>query len=209
MIAGFVLTLIGVALQATKPEVIAPAAAIVLLVSIVVLFKPIPMGWLRYRATAAGLFLSALALLITVPGQNSADPTQITKKTDVRSDQKPEAKPPVLKKQAAPSHPKAKIAEPKPNPLQDRTKQLVWIAVSKDAVRARLKDPDGARFQNVIFHAYQGKTPVVCGEVNSKNSFGGYAGFQGFIASGKTQVHIQSDFRAGEFAKVWNEICRR
>ncbi len=94
--------------------------------------------------------------------------------------------------------------------LQDRSKQIVWIELSKDAVRGRLKDPRSAQFRNVIFHAYQEKTPVVCGEVNAKNAFGGYSGYVGFVASGKTLVVLESDFvDGGEFAKTWNEVCLR
>lgn len=43
-------------------------------------------------------------------------------------------------------------------------------------VRARLKDPDSARFQN-IRNVGRGE---ICGEVNAKNAFGGYVGFQHF-----------------------------
>lgn len=43
-------------------------------------------------------------------------------------------------------------------------------------MRARLKDPESARFQNI--------RPVargeICGQVNAKNAFGGYVGFQHF-----------------------------
>ncbi len=49
---------------------------------------------------------------------------------------------------------------------------------------------------------------MVCGEVNGKNSFGGYSGYEGFIASGETMVVLETDFAAGEFAKAWNKACR-
>lgn len=46
----------------------------------------------------------------------------------------------------------------------------------ESAIRARLKDPESARF-GVIF-ASQGKTGAIfaCGVVNARNSFGGYTG---------------------------------
>jgi hypothetical protein len=44
-----------------------------------------------------------------------------------------------------------------------------------------LKDPDSAKFRNMRFVKYNGRT-VVCGEVNSKNSYGGYVGFENFVA---------------------------
>lgn len=38
-----------------------------------------------------------------------------------------------------------------------------------------LLDPEGARFRNVRFHRYE-----MCGEINSKNSFGAYTGYDQF-----------------------------
>ena len=42
-----------------------------------------------------------------------------------------------------------------------------------------MKDPDSTKFRNVI--EYENS---VCGEVNSKNSYGAYSGFQDFIMIG-------------------------
>jgi hypothetical protein len=49
-------------------------------------------------------------------------------------------------------------------------------AAIKAIITKRLKDPESARFQK-IRHA---SNTEVCGEVNSKNSFGGYVGFSAF-----------------------------
>jgi hypothetical protein len=38
-----------------------------------------------------------------------------------------------------------------------------------------LLDPEGARFRNVKFHRYE-----MCGEINSKNAFGAYTGYDQF-----------------------------
>ncbi|SEM50885.1 Sporulation related domain-containing protein [Pseudomonas sp. ok272] len=63
------------------------------------------------------------------------------------------------------------------------------MAVDKgqDMVASTLKDPDSAKFQRVfmveekvIGDAHYG---VLCGEVNSKNSLGGFTGFKRFVAS--------------------------
>ena len=55
------------------------------------------------------------------------------------------------------------------------------IEAGKLAVTSSLKDPDSAKFRNTRLVAYlQGA--VVCGEVNGKNSYGGYAGFTRFAA---------------------------
>lgn len=55
------------------------------------------------------------------------------------------------------------------------------IELGKSAVAASLKDPDSAKFRNTRLVAHlQGA--VVCGEVNAKNSYGGYSGFTRFAA---------------------------
>jgi hypothetical protein len=48
-----------------------------------------------------------------------------------------------------------------------------------ELVRAQLKDPASAQFSNV--RAVGG---VLCGNVNARNSFGGYTGARAFIVSG-------------------------
>jgi len=78
------------------------------------------------------------------------------------------------------------------------------IKKAKDAVRYHLKDPSSARFRNVRLTAY-----AVCGEVNSKNSFGAMTGFIPFMSGGGTEnTFFPSNFAKGEFEKTWNQACR-
>ena len=56
-----------------------------------------------------------------------------------------------------------------------RAEKAKWIVRGKEAVKNRLKDPDSANFRNVFYKNAGGH--VICGEVNSKGGFGGYAGF--------------------------------
>ena len=51
----------------------------------------------------------------------------------------------------------------------------------KDVVEYRLKDPESARYRNLNLHRV-GQWPALCGEVNAKNSFGGYIGHKPFMA---------------------------
>ncbi|MGH8273631.1 MAG: hypothetical protein ACRES9_05155 [Gammaproteobacteria bacterium] len=58
--------------------------------------------------------------------------------------------------------------------------------LAKKKLASDLKDPDSAKYKDV--HAYQddagGKTAIVfCGEINAKNSFGGYNGYERFVAA--------------------------
>lgn len=46
----------------------------------------------------------------------------------------------------------------------------------KDAVAARMRDPSSVQFRDLT-----GEGDTVCGEVNAKNGFGAYVGFQRFV----------------------------
>jgi hypothetical protein len=58
---------------------------------------------------------------------------------------------------------------------------------AKELVRSRLRDPASAQFSII---RVSGST--VCGTVNSKNGFGGYAGAEGFVVSGG-DLYLQSE----------------
>jgi len=53
---------------------------------------------------------------------------------------------------------------------------------ARKQVKSALKDPDSAQFQNIRGYTFSGPGGgyVVCGQVNGRNSFGGYTGFQPF-----------------------------
>ena len=84
------------------------------------------------------------------------------------------------------------------------TQNMSYILVEQDKIKSRLKDPDSAEFRNVFVSSKY----AVCGEVNAKNSFGGYTGFVRFISGGDMQV-VESDMAAGEMDKSWPQICMR
>jgi hypothetical protein len=52
------------------------------------------------------------------------------------------------------------------------------FAAEKAIVLEGLKDPGSAQFRNLKRY-----TRMVCGEVNAKNSYGGYVGFEPFLVS--------------------------
>ena len=67
-------------------------------------------------------------------------------------------------------------------------KQLIQTA--ETFIAYSLKDPDSAKFRNVIINKVENKAPnskpirlAVCGEVNGKNAFGAYSGYQQFAVS--------------------------
>ncbi|OLS61874.1 hypothetical protein PSEMO_32470 [Pseudomonas putida] len=72
--------------------------------------------------------------------------------------------------------------------------------MAREFATGALKDPGSAEFRN---------QNEFCGEVNSKNSFGGYTGFQRFIAASRDLVVFERDsgLSPAEFAKAWNQVC--
>ena len=64
------------------------------------------------------------------------------------------------------------------------------IPNAEQRISDRLKDPSSAQFRNV-FVSENGH--YVCGEVNSKNGFGGYTGFKHFVVTGTDTSHQLSE----------------
>lgn len=84
--------------------------------------------------------------------------------------------------------------------------ESLWIVKAQESVRARLRDPDSAEFRDVGIHQKNG-APIVCGQVNSRNGFGGMRGFQSFVFAGSIGTFLAEDMKAGEMKKVWQEMC--
>lgn len=83
-------------------------------------------------------------------------------------------------------------AKPKATPLVADAGKAVEAKImgeGQDRIASSLKDPESARFRNV-FVSPRGR--AVCGEVNAKNSMGGYVGFKRFI-SAKDKSGIEDD----------------
>lgn len=76
------------------------------------------------------------------------------------------------------------------------------ILAALDLVRWHLTDPESARFRAVVISP-GGK--AVCGDVNSKNTMGGYAGFRRFIVT-RDKVAVEND-KAPFAAKEWVNRC--
>lgn len=55
------------------------------------------------------------------------------------------------------------------------------IEIASSVTADGLKDPSSAQFRRVNIKNYNGNR-IVCGEVNGKNSYGGYVGFRKFMA---------------------------
>ncbi|MDO9007464.1 MAG: hypothetical protein Q7U80_04515 [Thiobacillus sp.] len=77
------------------------------------------------------------------------------------------------------------------------------IVAAKRAIRASLKDPDSAQFKGVYANYTEEFSVAACGQVNSRNSFGGYTGFKRFVSSGKSVIVEGRD----NIADAWADAC--
>lgn len=71
----------------------------------------------------------------------------------------------------------------------------------KDKVLEQLKDPASAEFREIKVSIFNG-APLVCGEVNAKNSYGGYTGFRHFMIK-EGRARLASD----EISSVRIDAC--
>ncbi|WP_313326227.1 hypothetical protein [Sphingobium yanoikuyae] len=75
----------------------------------------------------------------------------------------------------------------------------------KDSVR----DPESMTTRKTFVPEGRG---YLCGEINSRNGFGGMTGFRGFIAGATSDmpVAIQGEnIEGSEFQKTWNALCKK
>lgn len=98
----------------------------------------------------------------------------------------------------------AEAADAKQRSADAKIRQDAFLAqaIAKEAVLGRLKDPDSAKFGQVVAR----ESGIVCGYVNSKNSFGGYTGDKAFIYFTKKEVAVMQG-EAKDFESVWNKQC--
>lgn len=90
------------------------------------------------------------------------------------------------------------------------------VGAAKEVVSRELKDPASAEFRDVKVAG-----PAVCGQVNAKNSYGGYEGFRRFVVvngvawidreqtmpAQPTEADVLIARRRVEFWDVWETHC--
>lgn len=82
-----------------------------------------------------------------------------------------------------------------------------FAAAHKALVRGSLKDPSSAQFQSVFVSRGTSGARILCGEVNAKNSFGGYVGFKRFYAVEAGWATIDNEDEADVFRAMWPQVC--
>lgn len=105
------------------------------------------------------------------------------------------------------SHTKEKILSQENTSIDNEQSKIdSWIYLSKENVKGKMKNPTDVMFRNVFFHRNNKENiPVVCGEVNGRNSFNAYTGYQKFIAAGNTLAFLEEEVDG--FNSVWNDYC--
>jgi len=87
----------------------------------------------------------------------------------------------------------------------DGPSDALVLVMAEKSVKARLKDPLSANFRNVAVRSRSG-IKAACGEVNSRNGFGGYAGYTRFISFGaEGDAVLESE--GGNFSDTWRSLC--
>jgi hypothetical protein len=71
-------------------------------------------------------------------------------------------------------------------------------------VKEKVLEPAAAQFRNQFI----GKGGAPCGEVNTKDAFGGYIGFQRYIAVARDLTLLAQDVAPEEFEQNWRQLCR-
>lgn len=78
---------------------------------------------------------------------------------------------------------------------------------AQEGIKQRLRDPSSAQFSNLKVVRRDGKVLGVCGQVNSKNGFGGMSGPTRFIYGGATAIEGDGVMDDENFDGAWQMIC--
>jgi hypothetical protein len=84
-----------------------------------------------------------------------------------------------------------------------------WGREAKTKLSHALKDAPSARWARLFVSSWSWKGeryPTLCGEVNAKNSYGGYTGFKRFYFHPETGYSFE-DTHPDVFDDLWNENC--
>jgi hypothetical protein len=96
---------------------------------------------------------------------------------------------------------------PKPSSVAGPLDPVRHLAAEEAKIRETLIDPESAKFRNDFVSRKDGP-PVVCGEINYKNTLGGYVGFQKFIWGEGIRL-FGIDTQADVMATHWQDRCVR
>ena len=85
-------------------------------------------------------------------------------------------------------------------------KQTALMHKGMAMARIKMDNPATAKFREVFFNENASGVPVTCGEIDTKNAQGKYAGFQRFVSGGNPDTtFLQAQVPA--FDQIWKQYC--
>lgn len=77
---------------------------------------------------------------------------------------------------------------------------------AKESIANQFKDPGSVQFRGLFVSGR--KMSVLCGEINGKNSYGAYVGFNRFYSTGKATLNsVESAQNKSVFESMWPSMC--
>ena len=87
---------------------------------------------------------------------------------------------------------------------KQREEAATLTSLGEKYVREKVLEPAQAQFRNQFI----GKGGAPCGEVNAKDAFGAYIGFQRYISVARDLTLLAQDVSPAEFEAQWQQLCR-
>lgn len=87
---------------------------------------------------------------------------------------------------------------------QQQRDDVALTLLGEKYVKEKVLDPSSAQFRNQFI----GKHGAPCGEVNAKDAFGAYIGFQRYISVARDLTLLAQDVPPAEFEASWTRLCR-
>jgi len=81
------------------------------------------------------------------------------------------------------------------------------LAEAQADLKLSARDPESVRFGQVWVSRVSG-VPAVCGTMNARNGFGGYAGERRFIWASQREIWVDEGATATELERRWPSMCR-
>lgn len=91
---------------------------------------------------------------------------------------------------------------------RDRDAGMGAVIAARTAVKSMLKDADSAKFIRQFAVKTDKGLIVACGEVNAKNTFGGYAGASVYVMQDGV-VRLEGPINANDVRRRWNATCAK
>ena len=80
-----------------------------------------------------------------------------------------------------------------------------FVKASINGIKKMVKDPDSIQFRNVFIST--SKLQTLCGEINAKNSYGGFVGFRRFYYTGRAGLDEIENPGDSIFSGMYPKMC--